>query len=76
MNLQQFLKMSADEIMTHEEAGLLNEDLATKSVSNIPEQKNRAMVADYLVTALNMNSIEHDLVPSLELLLTTLQETA
>lgn len=61
--------------MSHEDAQILNEELATKAIADIPE-KDRSLVADYLATALNMHSVKPDLVPKLDVLLSSLQETA
>jgi hypothetical protein len=75
MKLEQFLSMQVNQEMSYEDAQILNEDLATKVISNIPE-KDRSLVADYLVTALNMHSVKSDLIPKLDLLLSSLQEAA
>ena len=52
----------------------INLSLAETSISDIP-QEQITNVTDYLVVALNNNSVDHSLVSKLETLLETLQST-
>lgn len=74
MNLAQFLKFDDNDKheISRDEAQSLNKDLATKTLSVIPESR-RSRVLDYLITALNMNSVEHDIQAKLESLVADLQ---
>ena len=73
MNLTQFLELDDDDI-SPENAQLLNMDLATKSVSSIPESRC-PRVLEYLVTALNVNSVEPDIQAKLDSLVADLQKS-
>ena len=73
MNLTQFLALDEEHDISPEQAQLLNRDLATKSVSSIPES-GRRRVLEYLVTALNLNSVEHDIRAKLDSLVADLQK--
>jgi hypothetical protein len=55
-----------------EDAQLLNKELANISALDIPDA-NKADVAAYLATALNLGSVELTLVPTLDALLAELQ---
>jgi len=73
MNIDQFLSMQDDEIMTAAQAEKLNKELATISVNDIAVE-DRPKIADYLATALNLNSVDESLVDSLDSLLQYIQE--
>jgi len=73
MNTDQFLSMQDGEIMTAAQAEKLNKELATISVNDIAVV-DRQKIADYLATALNLNSVDESLVDSLDSLLQCIQE--
>lgn len=73
MNTDQFLSMQDGEIMTAAQAEKLNKELATISVNDIAVV-DRQKIADYLATALNLNSVDESLVDSLNSLLQCIQE--
>lgn len=52
----------------------INMDLSKIKLEDIPEDQQEN-VQDYLLNALNMNSVRSDLVPKLEFLLASLQES-
>ena len=52
----------------------INLSLAEISISDIPQEQT-TNVTDYLVVAINNNSVDHSLVSKLETLLETLQST-
>jgi hypothetical protein len=73
MEITQFLNMSDGDEISPQQAFELNQHLARALVSDIPaEQRNQ--VADYIATALNMSSVDADLVPALDALLASLQQ--
>ncbi|AIY66551.1 hypothetical protein [Pseudoalteromonas piratica] len=72
MNLKQFLALPEEHFIDAESATKLNLDLSTKTISDIPTEK-RALVSEYLLNALNMNSVESNIKPALDNLLTELQ---
>lgn len=72
MNLEQFLALDEEHVIGSNDAQSLNNDLATISAEYIPTSR-RARVADYLVAALNMNSVAQEIRANLELLLGDLQ---
>ena len=65
--------MQDGEIMTAAQAEKLNKELATISVNDIAVV-DRPKIADYLATALNLNSVDESLVDSLDSLLQCIQE--
>ncbi len=75
MKFEQFLSMGNGETMTPQQAHELNQALACAAASDF-SQGQRSRIADYIATALNMNSVEADLVPSLDALLLSLQHPA
>ncbi|MEZ8719334.1 hypothetical protein AB6D81_25665 [Vibrio splendidus] len=77
MNLSEFLSLveHGEFSLSPEEAQKLNTNLASKSLAEIPESI-KVDLADYLVTALNMNSVEPAIEPQLSELLRQLQEHA
>ena len=75
MNIKEFLALTVDGFISAEEAQPLNKELANISALEIPSA-NRADVAAYLATALNLGSVEPTLVPALDVLLAELQAPA
>lgn len=75
MNLEQFLALKNECDISPEDAQSLNNDLAKRSVIEIPV-RDRTQVLDYLIASLNMNSVKHDISPKLESLLSELQNHA
>jgi hypothetical protein len=73
MKITQFLEMSDGEEMTPQQAFELNQHLARATVTDIPEENHR-QVADYIATALNMNSVDTAIVPKLDTLLESLRD--
>lgn len=73
MNLDTLFDLKDDDVVSHEKAQLLNECLARISCQDILPQ-HREKISDYLVMALNMDSVQLNLRPALDLLLSSLQE--
>lgn len=65
MTLEQFLSLGETHIISSDEAESLNYSLSTVFVEDIPEQQ-RQRVLDYLVVALNMNSVDPQIAPNLD----------
>ena len=74
MTLDQFLTLAETHTISPDEAQSLNMSLSKASVDDIPEQQ-RAVILDYLVVALNMNSVEPQIAASLDDLYTELEES-
>ncbi len=72
MIFAKFLALPADAELTSAEAQALNADLATKSSGDIPTSQ-RDQVVDYLIQALNLNSVDVAIVQVLDDLLAELQ---
>ena len=72
MNIDQFLSMQDDEVMTATQADKLNKELAEISASDIA-LVDKPQIADYLATVLNLNSVDECLVDSLDSLLESIQ---
>lgn len=72
MNLDNFLSLDGEHNLSAAEAQSLNEDLAGKSISDIPISA-RAQVTDYLLAAFVVESVEPGIRPALEALLSELQ---
>ena len=72
MNLEQFLALKNECDISPEDAQSLNNDLAKRSAIEVPVT-HRTQVSDYLIAALNMNSVKHEISPKLESLLSELQ---
>ena len=64
MTLDQFLSEESHTI-SFDEAQSLNLSLSKASLEDIPEQQ-RGMVLDYLIVALNMQSVDPQIAPSLD----------
>ncbi|SMD01618.1 hypothetical protein SAMN02746065_12115 [Desulfocicer vacuolatum DSM 3385] len=72
---KKLIKLKSEEgTLSHSECVKLNDYLATLSVEDI-EMPDRKNVSEYLLVALNMNSVEIQLIPSLEKLRNDLQES-
>ena len=72
MNLKKFLALDEEHTIASHEVQSFNSDLASTPAENIPNS-HRVRVADYLVAALNMKSVDDDIRTNLELLLGELQ---
>lgn len=72
MNIEHFLSTGDGKTMTPQQAAELNAALATASTSDIPADR-RSDVVNYVLTALNVNSVHPDLVSLLDSLVETLQ---
>ena len=68
MDLSEFILLDEEHTLSPDDAQALNLDLSAKISSGIPKSY-RQRVADYLLAALNMNSIDPNLVPNIEKLL-------
>ncbi|MAM00284.1 MAG: hypothetical protein CL583_17735 [Alteromonadaceae bacterium] len=64
MTLDQFLSGDLHTI-SFDEAQSLNLSLSKASLEDIPEQQ-RGMILDYLIVALNMQSVDPQIAPSLD----------
>jgi hypothetical protein len=73
MNLNKYMSLDEEHRLLPDDAQALNADLAVRSPSDIPAEY-RPRVADYIVDALNMGSVERQLIPSTEKLLQGLQQ--
>jgi len=71
LNLLYGLKNGGD--LSADECGEINKVLAVTEIEEIPKEQLEN-VKDYLLTALNMNSVDKDLVKGLEALLKQSQE--
>lgn len=72
MNLDKFLSLDSECHISAVDAQRLNEDLASRSVAEIP-LNDRRQVTDYLLAAFEMESVEQAIRPALENLLSELQ---
>ncbi len=72
MNLEQFLALPQKYEISAESVQNLNQDLSTKTINDIPVEK-RALVNEYLVNTLNMNSVDTSVKDKLSSLLIELQ---
>lgn len=69
---EKLLKLKDTEgVLTYSECQILNKYLSKIDVSSIPLDQ-RDNVKEYIVNALNMNSVSADIVESLEILLANL----
>jgi hypothetical protein len=73
MNLEQFIALDEGHTISSQDAQSLNDCLARTSAESIPTDQ-RGRVADYLATALNMESVSQETVARLESLLGNLQD--
>ena len=72
MTLEEFFTNKTDGDISATEAQSLNEELSKISLNDIPHDC-RALVADYLTVALNMQSVRKEISPALDSLLSELQ---
>jgi len=73
MNLLDYIAMGEIHTLSADDAQSLNVDLSARSHSDIPaEFKDR--VADYIIAAINMESVDPKLLPKIENLLKDLQQ--
>lgn len=72
MTLEEFFSNKTDGEISATEAQSLNEKLAKISLNDIPRDC-RALVADYLTVALNMQSVRKEISQALDSLLSELQ---
>lgn len=70
--ISQLLSMTDGDVLSPEQAAELNLQLSRTSTSEFSPEDSRN-IADYIATALNMDSIDVDIRPSLESLLEALQ---
>lgn len=75
MNLEEFIALDEEHSISSQDAQSLNDCLARTSAESIPTDQ-RGRVADYLTTALNMESVSQETVARLESLLGNLQSQA
>jgi hypothetical protein len=73
MNLYNYILLDEEHTLSPDDAQALNADLSSRSPSEIPEE-HRSKVANYIVVALNMGSVEPQLIPSLEKFLQGLRQ--
>ena len=73
MNLNKYLSLDDEHILSPDDAQALNLDLAFRSPSDIPEEYT-PRVAEYILAVLNRESVERQLIPSLEKLLQGLRQ--
>lgn len=72
MKLQDFLSLDEGDYISPDEAAALNRDLAAKTVSDIGFD-DRQNVLDYLLKAMEVNSVDHDIREKIDALITDLQ---
>lgn len=72
MNLEQFLALPQEHEIAVDAVQKLNQGLSAKTISDIALEK-RALVNEYLVSALNMNSVDNAIKSKLDALLVELQ---
>jgi hypothetical protein len=74
MTLKEFLSLGETHEISFPEAQKLNGALSKASVADIPEHQ-RHLVLDYLVCALNMGSVDPRILPKVEALRISLEES-
>ena len=72
MLLNDFFQLPNNHTLSPEEAHRLNKELATTSATEIPDE-HRDRVRDYLLAALNFNSVSADSQPGMDKLLSELE---
>ncbi len=72
MNVSKLAALEHDEELSPSEAAELNRLLSNTKLEDIPEPERKS-VEDYLTTALNLNSVDAELVDRLDALLDQLQ---
>ena len=74
MTLNEFLNLEATHQLSPSQAQFLDGELSSVDVNDIPV-RHRSRVLDYLVTALNMNSVSIEIRQKLEELCQSLQQS-
>ena len=74
MTIYKLFQLGDDEQLTPADCAEINIYLSGVDIENIPEVQ-RKNVEDYLVRALNINSVEHKLTSQLDRLVKQLQST-
>lgn len=72
MKLQDFLSLEDDGYISPDQAAALNRDLAAKTSSDIAPD-DRQNVLDYLLRAMEVNSVDHDIRGKIDALISDLQ---
>lgn len=72
MKLQDFLSLDEGDYISPDEAAALNRDLATKTLYDIAYH-DRQNVLDYLLKAMEVNSVDHDIRGKIDALIIDLQ---
>lgn len=72
MTLQDFLKLDEGGTISASDAADLNRELATKTLSDIAPD-DRQNVLDYLLRAMEMDSVDHDIRGKIDALIIDLQ---
>lgn len=72
MKLQDFLSLEDGGYISPDQAAALNRDLAAKTSSDIAPD-DRQNVLDYLLRAMEVNSVDHDIRGKIDALISDLQ---
>lgn len=72
MKLQDFLCLEDDGYISPDQAAALNRDLAAKTSSDVAPD-DRQNVLDYLLRAMEVNSVDHDIRGKIDALISDLQ---
>lgn len=72
MKLQDFLSLEDGGYISPDQAAALNRDLAAKTLSDIAPD-DRQNVLDYLLRAMEVNSVDHDIRGKIDALISDLQ---
>ena len=72
MKLQDFLSLEDGGCISPDQAAALNRDLSAKTLSDIAPD-DRQNVLDYLLKAMEVNSVDHDIRGKIDALISDLQ---
>ncbi|TRA94418.1 MULTISPECIES: hypothetical protein [Rhizobium/Agrobacterium group] len=72
MKLQDFLSVEDGGYISPDQAAALNRDLSAKTLSDIAPD-DRQNVLDYLLRAMEVNSVDHDIRGKIDALISDLQ---
>ncbi|TBC02110.1 hypothetical protein [Rhizobium ruizarguesonis] len=72
MKLQDFLSLEDGGYISPDQAAALNRDLSAKTLSDIAPD-DRQNVLDYLLRAMEVNSVDHDIRGKIDALISDLQ---
>ncbi|MGV1768414.1 hypothetical protein [Rhizobium rhizogenes] len=72
MKLQDFLSLEDGGYISPDQAAALNRDLSAKTLSDIAPDE-RQNVLDYLLRAMEVNSVDHDIRGKIDALISDLQ---